>query len=277
VIPTGHHRSEAEIASAYDRIPEAIVMPPYFYPEVVRFTGDIAGQRVLDGGCGNGALLGLLRAGRPAELWGLELSPALCAAATSRLGGAITIRQGSLQAPWPFPEGRFDVVVMTEVAEHLANPQAALREARRVLTSSGRLVVTFPNGTAYKPFFHCAERRRGEGRWWAFLPWEHPTKTRQPIDTVYTYDEIPQLIAASGFVVARAHGREAFPYVWDWMSIEPWRPVRTALQWIDRLRPLADRLMCGWGRRLCYRLFFECRRARDDGRLGLEAARRVES
>jgi SAM-dependent methyltransferase len=242
---------------------EAIVMPSYFYPEVVQFVGDVEGQRVLDGGCGNGALLDRLRAGRPSELCGLELSPALCAAAQERLGRSATIRHGSLQAPWPFPEGRFDLVVMTEVAEHLANPRAALREAQRVLTRGGRLVVTFPNGTAYEPFFRHAERRGGGGRWWAFLPWEHPKKTRQPIDTVYTYDEIRQLISASGLIVARAHGRETFPYVWDWMSIEPCRPARAVLRGLDRLRPLADKVVRGWGQRLCYRLFLECRRARE--------------
>jgi SAM-dependent methyltransferase len=262
MIPTGHHLSEVEIARAYDRVPEAIVMPPYFYPEVGRFVGEIAGQRVLDGGCGNGALLALLKEGRPRELWGLELSPTLCAATQERLGKAARIRQGSLQAPWPFPDRVFDVVVMTEVVEHLADPQAALREARRVLAREGRLVVTFPNGTAYEPFFRGAERRGGAGRWWAFLPWEHPKKTRQPIDTVYTYDEIERLIWKGSFAVTRAHGREAFPYLWDWMSIEPWRPVRAMLRWLERRRPLTDRLLNRFGRRRrCYRLFLECRRA----------------
>ena len=267
MIPTGHHLTEAEIARAYDRIPEAIVMPPYFYPEVVRFAGEIAGRRVLDAGCGNGALLGLLREGAPSDLRGLELSPALCAAAQERLGNAARIRQGSLQASWPFPDGAFDLVVMTEVVEHLADPRAALREARRVLAREGRLVVTFPNGTAYEPFFRQAARRSGTGRWWAFLPWEHPQKTRQPIDTVYTYDEIARLLEAGGLAVTRAHGREAFPYLWDWMSIEPWRPLRAMLRQAERLRPLADRLLNRWGRRRrCYRLFLECRRAGSEER-----------
>jgi len=268
VIPTGHHRSEAEIARAYDQIPEAIVMPPYFYPEVVRFAGDIAGQRVLDGGCGNGALLGLLRTGRPAELSGLELSPALCAAAQERLGGAATIHHGSLQAPWPFPEGRFDLVVMTEVAEHLANPWMAFGEARRVLARDGRLIVTFPNGTAYEPFFRRAERRGGAGRWWAFLPWEHPKKTRQPIDTVYTFREIHALLAANGLVVSQMHGREAFPYLWDWMYIERRPRLRAILQWIEAMRPLADRLVNRVNaHRICYRLFIECAPSPKAGRL----------
>lgn len=261
MIPTGHDLSEVEIAQAYDCIPEAIIMPPYFYPEVVRFLGEVGEQRVLDGGCGKGALLALLKDKRAAELWGLEMSPTLCAEAQLRLGSTIRIQQGSLQSTWPFPDSRFDVVVMTEVIEHLARPDVAFAEARRVLTPNGRLVVTFPNGTAYEPFFRRAERLGGSGRWWAFLPWEHPKKTRQPIDTVFTYDEIEGLILSGGFVIARAYGREAFPYIWDWMSIERRAPVRSALRGIDRLRPLADRLLnrCG-KRRACYRLFLECRR-----------------
>jgi SAM-dependent methyltransferase len=259
VIPTGHDRSEDEIAREYDQIPEAIVMPPYFYPEVVRFVGDIMGQRVLDGGCGNGALLALLRAGRPAELFGLELSSTLCSLAREKVGESARIRQGSLQARWPFSDATFDLVVMTEVAEHLANPSVAFREARRVLARDGRLVVTFPNATAYEPFFRQAEQRGGVGRWWAFLPWEHPKKTRQPIDTVYTFREVRALLAANGFVVSRMRGRETFPYLWDWMYIEPRPHLRAALKRTEAMRPLADWLANRVrAYPVCYRLFIEC-------------------
>ncbi len=49
--------------------------------------------------------------------------------------------------PFPFPDNSFEVVWCSEVIEHLEDPQAALREIRRVLTPTGRAVLTTPNST----------------------------------------------------------------------------------------------------------------------------------
>lgn len=262
MIPTGHDLSEAEIARGYDALAHDFVMPPYFYPEVLQFVGGVAGHRILDCGCGSGELLSLLATKGAKELRGLEISPGLCAVTQAKLGERAVIHNGSLQARWPFEPRTFDLIVMTEVMEHLAHPEAALGEARRVLAGGGRLVVTFPNASAYEPFLNLAHQRDGAGRWWAFLPWEHPRKTRQPIDTVYTYEEIQRLLGDAGWAVHRMHGREAFPYVWDWMSTESWRALRAVLRRLERLRPKADRRLNRLGKlRRCYRLFIECRPA----------------
>lgn len=45
----------------------------------------------------------------------------------------------------PFPDGHFDLVLMTEVIEHLFDPDHALLEIHRVLAAGGVLVVTTPN------------------------------------------------------------------------------------------------------------------------------------
>jgi SAM-dependent methyltransferase len=50
---------------------------------------------------------------------------------------------GSLES-LPVPDGAFDVVVLTEVLEHVEEPVAALTELRRVLRSGGRLWMTTP-------------------------------------------------------------------------------------------------------------------------------------
>jgi len=47
--------------------------------------------------------------------------------------------------PLPFPSASFDVVVFTEVMEHLRFPGKALKELRRVLKPDGRLVGSVPN------------------------------------------------------------------------------------------------------------------------------------
>lgn len=46
----------------------------------------------------------------------------------------------------PFADGSFDGVLCTQVLEHLAEPEAVLRELRRVTCSGGRLLLTAPLG-----------------------------------------------------------------------------------------------------------------------------------
>ena len=47
--------------------------------------------------------------------------------------------------PLPFPDKSFDVVVFSEVMEHVRFPQKALAEIRRVLKLDGQLIGSVPN------------------------------------------------------------------------------------------------------------------------------------
>jgi 2-polyprenyl-3-methyl-5-hydroxy-6-metoxy-1,4-benzoquinol methylase len=103
-------------------------------------------RRLLDVGCGAGAFAATLRAarpGRPLEIWGVELAPEAAARAQGPVdrvlvGDAVT-RLGDL------PDGGFDCVVCNDVLEHLADPAALLRQARRLLGPQGALVASVPN------------------------------------------------------------------------------------------------------------------------------------
>jgi SAM-dependent methyltransferase len=44
-----------------------------------------------------------------------------------------------------YPEGKYDVVAMSQVIEHVPDPATLLRECRRVLRPGGRLVLSTPN------------------------------------------------------------------------------------------------------------------------------------
>ena len=100
------------------------------------------GGSVLDVGCGVGVLLDRLRRTRGARVWGVDLSPAAVTLLTGRgISGA-----AAAAAALPFHAGTFDVVIATELLEHLADPAAAMHEFVRCVRPGGRVIVTVPNG-----------------------------------------------------------------------------------------------------------------------------------
>ena len=100
------------------------------------------GERLLDVGCGTGALLRELAArGAPARLSGIDLSPAMVALARARLPAAVRLAVADA-ATLPFPAASFDVVVSSSSFHFWPRPQRVLAEVRRVLAASGRLTIT---------------------------------------------------------------------------------------------------------------------------------------
>jgi SAM-dependent methyltransferase len=116
------------------------------YRRVIESAALRTGDRVLDYGCGDGALLGMLhrRVGSGTyDLHGFEpnaLGFDLAVAALAANDVKATIH-GSLDV---IPDAHFDRVVCTEVIEHASEPEALLRDIARVLKPGGRLVVTTP-------------------------------------------------------------------------------------------------------------------------------------
>ena len=104
--------------------------------------GDLAGQRVLDVGCGTGRFVRTLSERGIAKVWGVEPSPEMLAEARRTVPGAVGLKQGSAER-LPFKPGYFDVAVMWTVA-HLVHRPRAFAELHRVLAPGGRVaIVTF--------------------------------------------------------------------------------------------------------------------------------------
>ncbi len=96
--------------------------------------------RLLDVGCGNGDLLGVMaRVGW--QVQGVEFDPV--AAEVARKAGH-DVLCGSLESAH-YPDGHFEAVILSHVIEHLPDPRATLAECFRVLAPGGQIVLTTPN------------------------------------------------------------------------------------------------------------------------------------
>lgn len=98
------------------------------------------GSRVLDLGCGNGALLALLRDQRQCTGYGVEIDDTHVLECVQR---GVNVLQRNLEDGLSiFDDGSFDVVLQLDSLQNLRNTEAMLRETARV----GRIgIVSFPN------------------------------------------------------------------------------------------------------------------------------------
>jgi SAM-dependent methyltransferase len=119
------------------------------------------GQRLLDIGCGAGAVLGVLGSAFPElELAGIDLVPAQIAYARQHLAGlghpSADLRAGDATA-LPWPDASFDHVYMMWFLEHVPDPHPFLAEARRVLRPGGSITINETDYDLAHPFPQSAE------------------------------------------------------------------------------------------------------------------------
>jgi ubiquinone/menaquinone biosynthesis C-methylase UbiE len=100
-----------------------------------------APKRVLDVGCGTGALIRRVAARLPddAELVGVDPAPRMLAEARKRLGG-VRLEHAAAER-LPFEDASFDLVVSAMSFDHWADQARGLSECARVLRPTGRLVL----------------------------------------------------------------------------------------------------------------------------------------
>ncbi len=105
-------------------------------------------RRVLDAGCGSGALLSKLANYRPnLELFGTDFSGDMLERARERNPSAQLI-PADLNNPLPFEDGYFDCVVSTNALYAVASPADAIHEFNRVLQPQGKMVISTPKQRA---------------------------------------------------------------------------------------------------------------------------------
>ena len=106
--------------------------------------GDLPGRRVLDVGCGTGALASAL-AERGARVWGVDSSEEMLEVARAAVGKRVGLKLGRAEE-LPFKDAWFERMVLRLVV-HLVDRPRALPELARVLVPGGRAsIATFTEG-----------------------------------------------------------------------------------------------------------------------------------
>jgi 2-polyprenyl-3-methyl-5-hydroxy-6-metoxy-1,4-benzoquinol methylase len=115
----------------------------YEYPRAEWVLSKVSGGNVLEIGAGNGGMTRLL-APKAGHLTAFDVSaPSLKMIDEMDLPNVETVC-GLVES---FSPGKkFDCIVISEVIEHLREPQATINTAFEWLTGGGRMVVTTPNG-----------------------------------------------------------------------------------------------------------------------------------
>ena len=154
-----------------------------------------AGARVLDLGCGDGALLAYLQQHRGCSGYGVELDDANVLACMRR--GVDVLQLNLDQGLQEFADQSFDVVLQIDTFQHLHNAQTMLLETVRV----GRMgIIAFPN------FAHWSNRLsilRGRMPVNARLPYEW---YNTPNIRVGTFADFGVLAARNGLRVLDKFG-----------------------------------------------------------------------
>ncbi len=153
------------------------------------------GARVLDLGCGDGALMAYLQAERGCQGYGVEIDDDKVQACLQR---GVNVLQFNLEEGLSlFGDDSFDVVLQIDTLQHLRNAETMLRETVRV---GKRCIVAFPN------FAHWPNRL-------SVLRGRMPVTRRMPYqwyDTpnirVGTYADFEQLARRNGLAIEDSFG-----------------------------------------------------------------------
>jgi methionine biosynthesis protein MetW len=167
------------------------------------------GSRVLDLGCGDGAMLAHLQATRGCSGYGVEIDDANVLACVKR--GVNVIQLNLDQGLAMFDDASFDVVLQIDTLQHLRNAEVMLRETVRV----GRVgIVAFPN------FAHWPNR-------WSVLTGRMPVTKRLP----YQWYDTPNIRVGTHAdlgTLARSNGLQ----VLDSFGLQDGQPVRLLPNWL---------------------------------------------
>ncbi|MFC1589022.1 class I SAM-dependent methyltransferase [Pseudomonadota bacterium] len=185
----------------------------YITPVVIAFIKKEMPKRILDLGCGNGNLCNTISKEFNAHVAGIDYDPNGIALAKKSFTSIPFYNYGVQDNPDHLMKDEkdfFDVVISTEVIEHLYSPQLLPQYAHKVLKPGGKLFITTPYHGYLKNL--------------ALSLLDHWDTHHTPLwegghIKFWSYKTLSELLEKNGFKVIKHSGIGRAPYFWKSMVI----------------------------------------------------------
>lgn len=189
-----------------------------YMPPIFRLCGAIGdGTRVLDVGCGNGCAAGQFLA-RGCTVVGIDLGErGVEIARQTYPNGRFEILPADDQLLERLCEPPFDIVVSTEVVEHLYAPRAYAQGCFEALKPGGLFICTTPHHGYLKNLTLSVM-----GHWDVHA---NPLWDGGHIK-LWSRNTLHQLLTETGFVNINFHGAGRLPWLWMTMIMSGQKPVK---------------------------------------------------
>jgi 2-polyprenyl-3-methyl-5-hydroxy-6-metoxy-1,4-benzoquinol methylase len=215
--------SEGYLAEYHYGSAEAPHTEAYLWRHIITVCAELGARRVVDIGCGNGALCREL-ARRGYEVVGCEPSADGVRLAWSSAPELVFHQLGVDDDPSVVGNESFDVAIATEVIEHLARPRSLPRFTKQLLRPGGHVIISTPyHGYAKNLVLALANK------WDAHL---NPFWDGGHIK-LWSRKTLSQLLNEAGFRVVRFIGAGRIPFLWKSMIIIAQKPEKPSCKTAD--------------------------------------------
>lgn len=190
----------------------------YLYPSVAKLLKDVPpGSVVLDAGCGNGSFLALFQ-DRSWTLYGSDLSPTGIAVARETFPDInFFLADGqALYEEFLASVGQVDVVLSTEVIEHVYDPRGFLRNCFDLLKPGGTVILTTPYHGYLKNLVLALTGKMDQH---FTVLWDHGHIK------FWSRKTLTCALAEVGFTHVEFAGSGRLPYLWKSMILKATKPA----------------------------------------------------
>jgi 2-polyprenyl-3-methyl-5-hydroxy-6-metoxy-1,4-benzoquinol methylase len=181
----------------------------YLAPTILALCNDLRPGKVLDIGCGNGALCRRL-AEAGCQAVGIDPSETGIANARALVPAGRFYRLGVYDASELLPDAEFDAAISTEVIEHLVRPAALPQFAWRKLRRDGILIVSTPYHGYLKNLVLAVL-----GKW----DLHHGALWEGGHIKFWSRRTLTALLESNGFRVVSCRGAGRLPFLWRSMVL----------------------------------------------------------